>query len=110
MVKLSRSSRIGRSQKSEGRRQKAEGRGQKAEVLAVTRRSCRTARTSAFCPLPSDFHDISTPRNRAAGAPCATRIVCIGSPLPQFGRPQICQVARSPTASQERQNSGVVPV
>ena len=45
----------------------------------------------------------------ATGAPCATRIVCIGSPLPQFGRPQICQLARSPTASHERQNSGVVP-
>ncbi len=55
-------------------------------------------------------HPISTSRKRAAGAPCATRIVCIGSPLPQFGRPQICHESRSPMASQERQKSGVVPV
>ena len=56
-----------------------------------------------------ELQNISTFRNRATGAPCATRIVCIGSPLPQFGTPQICQLARSPTASHDRQKSGVVP-
>ena len=55
-------------------------------------------------------HPISTLRNRAAGAPCATRMVCIGSPLPQFGSPQICHDARSAIASHERQKSGVLPV
>src|SRR5439155_1527630 len=90
---------------------KSEGRRQKAEVLAVTRRSCPTARTSAFCLLTSALpHPISTSLNLATGAPCATRIVCIGSPFPQFGSPQMRQLARSATASQERQNSGVVPV
>src|SRR6266851_2664444 len=57
----------------------------------------------------TELHDISTLRNRATGAPCATRIVCIGSPLPQFGRPQICQESRSAMASHERQKSGVLP-
>src|SRR5260370_15568538 len=57
----------------------------------------------------TEHHTISTLRNLATGAPCATRIVCIGSPLPQFDNPQICPLERSPTASHERQNSGVVP-
>ena len=50
-----------------------------------------------------------TLRNRAGAAPCPVPITCIGSPLPQFGVPHSFQCFALPMASQEFQNSGVIP-
>ena len=51
-----------------------------------------------------------TLRNLAGAAPCPTRWVCIGSPLPQFGTPQRCHSPALQIASQLPQNCGVIPV
>src|SRR5688572_29576588 len=48
-------------------------------------------------------------RKRAGAAPCPVPITCMGSPLPQFGVPQTFQLFSLPIASQEFQNSGVMP-
>src|SRR5262252_861717 len=50
-----------------------------------------------------------TLRNRAGAAPWPVPITCMGSPLPQLGVPHIFQLFSFPIASQEFQNSGVIP-
>ena len=55
-----------------------------------------------------------TSRKRAGAAPCATCATCIGSPLPQLGRPQTCQSSRAAdrvaAAPELRRDAGVVRV
>src|SRR6202035_5652058 len=46
---------------------------------------------------------------RAGAAPCATCAVCGGCPLPQLASPQTDHSLRPAIASQEFQNSGVMP-
>src|SRR5262245_7626566 len=48
-------------------------------------------------------------RNRAGEAPWPVPIVCIGSPLPQFGVPQSVQCFSLVIASHAFQKSGVMP-
>ena len=50
-----------------------------------------------------------TSRKRAGAAPWLISATCIGLPLPQFGTPHTSQCSGPQMASQERQNSGVVP-
>jgi len=52
----------------------------------------------------------STFRKRAGATPWPTCADWPGSPLPQFGVPQSRQCFSLQTASQEPQNSGVIPV
>lgn len=49
-------------------------------------------------------------RKRAGGAPCATCMAWIGSPLPQLARPQMRVSSGPQMASQLRHSSGVTPV
>ena len=51
-----------------------------------------------------------TSRKRAPLQPCPTCMPWPGWPLPQFVMPTSIHVLASATASQERQNSGVMPV
>src|SRR5579885_217535 len=53
---------------------------------------------------------IPTLRKRAGAAPWPVPIVCIGWPLPQFGVPQSTQWSAPQMASQEFQNSVVMPL
>src|SRR5690348_9820107 len=53
---------------------------------------------------------IRTFRNRDGAAPCPVPMVCIGCPLPQFGVPQSVQWSNLQIASQEFQNSVVIPL
>ena len=50
-----------------------------------------------------------TSRKRQGAAPWPTCMICIGSPLPQFTTPHIRHSSGPATASQEPQNSGVMP-
>src|SRR5271165_2432962 len=53
---------------------------------------------------------IFTLRKRAGAAPWPVPMVCIGCPLPQFGVPQRTQWSALQMASQEFQNSVVMPL
>src|ERR1700733_6642362 len=49
------------------------------------------------------------PRNRDGAAPCPVPITCCGWPLPQFGVPHNVHSSREQIASNEFQNSVVIP-
>ena len=73
--------------------------------------------TNVFVPGPAsrmaDDHRITptrTPLNLEALAPWLVCAICPGWPFPHRGVPQSCQCSGPQTASQLRQNSGVIPV
>src|SRR5207302_2978205 len=67
-----------------------------------------SCRHFAYCP--ENAIPIFTLRKRAGAAPCHLPIVCIGCPLPQFGVPHSVQSSNLQMASQEFQNSVVIPL
>src|SRR3974390_2811692 len=72
-----------------------------------------TRRTSASFPYTAHWLENAVPiltfRKRAGEAPWPVPIVCIGCPLPQLGVPHKTQWLASQMASQEFQNSVVMP-
>src|SRR5512140_2152177 len=72
------------------------------------------AKLSLRGSVASSYPEYATPtltrRKRAGAAPWPVPIVCCGCPLPQFGVPHKVQWLRSQIASQEFQNSVVMPL